>query len=288
MSWNQQILSRLEASKRTVVKEMVDALLKIKGVEIIVLGGSYARGMNKEGSDIDLGIYYAENCPLDIIALTELANSFSQSQDYEIVNLYEWGSWINGGAWIHTKSGKIDWFYRNIDQVKKVILEATQGKFTWDYIQKPPYGFFSTMYLADIQNHEMIYDSKGIYAQLREAVQIYPEALRQVIIQKHLVSINGCFLVATQFVKKNCVYGTVGCITRIAAELTQLLFAFNRVYFATDKGALETIESFSLKPKGYVQRMQSILANPGKGRKLYNSLNKIKELSQEVIELDRV
>jgi hypothetical protein len=50
--------------------------------------------------------------------------------------MYEWGQWVNGGAWIHTPAGKLDLLYRNIDQVKRV-LDLTEGRYTpkFDFIQ---------------------------------------------------------------------------------------------------------------------------------------------------------
>jgi hypothetical protein len=58
----------------------------------------------------------------------------------------------------------------------------------------------------------------------------------------------------------------VGCLTRIVAMLTQVLFALNEAYFVTDKGALERIESFPLRPDGYAAGVRELLGQPGTTR----------------------
>ena len=271
--------------KQEVVEQMVRALAKIDGVEAIVLGGSYARGMARADSDVDIGIYYSEKSPPSLAALKELARGFDTGHDCVVTDFYEWGPWVNGGAWINTKVGEIDWLYRNIDQVNRVIEDAQHGRFSWDYRQQPPYGFFSVMYLADISHNIALYDPKGICDHLSRSVQEYPEALRKAIVQEHLWSVEFSMLSAKKFADRDCVYGTVGCMTRMAAELTQALFALNRVYFVTEKGAMETIDTFSLKPNGYAQRLNAILACPGSGQELIHSLKKLEDVIREVITL---
>ena len=55
----------------------------------------------------------------------------------------------------------------------------------------------------------------------------------------------------------------VGCLTRIVAMLTQVLFALNEAYFVTDKGALERIDAFPLRPEGYAAGVRDLLGHPG-------------------------
>jgi predicted nucleotidyltransferase len=271
--------------KQAVVSKMLDALTHIKGIEAITLGGSFARGYATPDSDIDLGIYYFEKSPPLIDELRELAKQFSDSSSPIVTNFYEWGHWVNGGAWLNTQAGKIDWLYRNLDQVSKVIEDAKQGRFSWDFRQQPPYGFFSVMYLADLQQNIVLYDPNETFARLKETTHLYPEALRHAIIQEHLWSVEFSYFGAQKLAKRGYIYGTVGCMTRIAAELTQVLFALNRLCFGTERGALDIIETFPLKPTNYSSRMNDILSSPGQGEVLLLSLKKLHELIQEAIRL---
>ncbi len=258
---------------------MVEALTKIKGVEAVVLGGSYARGSASDASDVDLGIYYSEKMPPLINELQNLAKQFDANA--VATNFYEWGPWVNGGAWLNTQIGEVDWLYRNLDQVHKVIAEARLGRFIWDFRQQPPYGYFSVMYLADLQQSIPLHDPKGIFAGLKEATKEYPEPLRQAILQEHLWSVEFSNYNAKKLARRGCLYATAGCITRIAAELTQVLFALNKVYFASEKEAFKTIESFPVKPAEYTLRMSEILASPGHG----DTLTALNALIREVIAL---
>lgn len=275
----------LPENKHIVIAEIVDALANIKGVEAIALGGSYARGAATVDSDVDLGIYYSENSPPAIDEMRNLAKHFDSTASPIATDFYEWGPWVNGGAWLNTRVGEIDWLYRNLDQVNRVIADAKQGRFSWDFRQQPPYGFFSVMYLADLQHNIALFDPNEIFARFKEAVRTYPEALRQAIIQEHLWSVEFSHFNAKKLFKRGCLYGIAGCITRIIAELTQVLFALNRIYFVTERDALQSIESFRIKPKEYAARIEDILSSPGRNEALAGSLKKLNDIIQEVIKL---
>ncbi len=274
----------LPKDKHHVVSEMCNALASISGIQAICLGGSYARGTATTNSDVDIGIYYSERCPPSIDDIHSLAKKFDPTVA-TVTNFYEWGPWVNGGAWLTTQKGKIDWLYRNLDQVNKVIEDAHKGLFVWDFRQQPPYGFFSVTYLADLQHNIPLYDPKQIFAKFKNAIKVYPKALKKSLIGEHLWSVEFSYLNAQKLAARECIYGTVGCMTRIVSELTQVLFALNEVYFASEKEALKVIESFSLKPKEYAIRINDILSYPGQGADLAESLKKLGQVIQETIDL---
>ncbi len=205
--------------------------------------------------------------------------------DCVVTQFYEWGSWVNGGSWIHTKAGRIDWLYRNVDQINRVLADAERGAFSWDFRQQPPFGFFSVTYLADLHDNIILHDPHRLCEIFKTSVATYPESLRRAIIQDHLWSIEFSLMNARKYLERGCVYATVGCMTRMAAELTQVLFALNRIYFVTEKGALETIDTFTIHPKNYSKRMNAVLSHPGSGNHLTNSLKIFEEIVQEVIAL---
>jgi predicted nucleotidyltransferase len=51
----------------------------IQGIAAIVLGGSRARGNPTQKSDVDLGIYYNPENPLDVTALNHLASELDDN-----------------------------------------------------------------------------------------------------------------------------------------------------------------------------------------------------------------
>jgi len=278
-------LKKLNEDQRTTVMQMVQDLSQVRGIEAIVLGGSYARGVARADSDVDLGLYYSEKALPSIEVLQNLAKKYSVTMDCVVTQFYEWGPWVNGGAWIHTNAGKIDWLYRNIDQVDRVLADAERGSFSWDFRQQPPFGFFSVTYLADLYDNIILYDPKGLCQKLKSSVATYPEKLRRALIQEHLWSVEFSLVNAKKYSVRGSVYATVGCMTRMAAELTQVLFALNRVYFVTEKDAIETIDTFTIRPKDYAKRMNSLLSHPGTGDHLSDSLKTFEKIVQEVIAL---
>jgi predicted nucleotidyltransferase len=274
----------LPKDKHHFVSAMCNALAGIPGIQAICLGGSYARGTATASSDIDIGIYYSEHCPPSIDAIRSLAKKFDPTVT-TVTELYEWGPWVNGGAWLNTQNGKVDWLYRNLDQVNRVIEDALKGLFVWDFRQQPPYGFFSVTYLADLQHNIPLYDPKQIFVEFNNAIKVYPKPLKKSLIGEHLWSVEFSHLNAQKLADRGCIYGTVGCMTRIVSELTQVLFALNEVYFASEKEALKTIESFLAKPREYTNRINEILSYPGQGKALIQSLKKLGEIIRETIVL---
>lgn len=282
------MLEILPKNKQPLISEMAKALASVEGVKAIAIGGSYARGTATQRSDIDLGLYYSEGFPPKLRDLQNLAEQFNCSYDEPLVtNFYEWGPWVNGGVWINTSIGKVDWLFRNLDQVNRVVAEAQKGKFIWDFRQQPPYGFFSVTYLADLQKNIPIHDSQNLLFQLKKETAVFPEKLRDALVQEHLWSIEFTYSSAIKLANQSCIYGVMGCMTRIVAELNQVLFALNRVYFASEREAFKTIETFHMKPKEYSNQIQAILTSPGTGNALIQSLNKLHLIIQEVIQLSK-
>ena len=91
---------------------------------------------------------------------------------------------------------------------------------------------------------------------------------------------------AHTFAAQGDIYNTAGCLTRTATTLTQVLFALNRCYFMTEKGALRVIEGFAHKPDGYGQAITAILAAPGQdAAALTRSVQALEALWRRVVDL---
>ena len=252
--------------KRIVIKQVVDELAVIKHVEAVVLGGSYASGTAHSGSDLDIGIYYQEATPFEIGEIRTTANKLARPGTAPTVTgFYEWGAWVNGGAWIETSVCKVDFLYRSLEQVRKTIDEAHQGICRHDYDQQPTFGYYSTGYLAETMICLPLFDPSQHIARLKESAAQYPPRLKASIIQNSLWSAEFSLSHARGFADKGDIYNTAGCLARIAANLTQALFALNERYFLTDKKVMQTIDSFKVRPPEYCERLQLLLAYPGTG-----------------------
>lgn len=270
--------SNLPEQKQLLLERLVDQLSKTTGVSAIVLGGSYASGTHHETSDIDIGLYYSEAKPFSIADIQRIAEDVSVNGMATVTGFYEWGAWVNGGAWIHTSQGKVDFLYRNSDQVQRTIDEAQQGIYHHDYDQQPTYGFYSVIYLAETQICIPLYDPELLIAKLKHRVEAYPPRLKQKVITDSLWAAEFTLLHARGFATQGDIYNTVGCLTRVASNLTQALFALNERYFIRDKKVLDTVAKFPNLPPSYIQQINLILAHPG---------STVEELTKTVSDLEQ-
>ncbi|HET7003462.1 MAG TPA: nucleotidyltransferase domain-containing protein, partial [Puia sp.] len=178
----------LSQNKRSLLNDIVNDLKKIKGVVAVVLGGSYAAGAAKENSDIDIGMYYSKENPFSISDIQSTANKYSANGIPTVTDFYEWGPWVNGGAWIQTSFGKVDFIYRNLEQVGAVLEKAKNGQWENHFEQQPPYGFSSIIYLAEINTCLSLYDPDSHISHLKNAIQVYPIKLKEAVVQQSLWS----------------------------------------------------------------------------------------------------
>lgn len=258
-------LASMPVDKASVLELIVSGLRAIPGMVAIVLGGSYAQGCARADSDLDIGLYYREASPFSMEGIRLVADEMSRPATAPTVtDLYEWGPWVNGGAWIETYAGKVDFLYRNLDHVQQVIQEGLQGICHHDYDQQPPYGFRSVVYFGETQICVPLHDPEGEIARLKDLVAEYPAPLRERIIQESLWGAEFSLMYFRSFAGAGDIYNAAGCMTRVAQYLIHALFALNRRYFVSDKDVTRLIEQFSMKPHHFLARLNGVLASPGK------------------------
>jgi hypothetical protein len=256
-------LTHIPPPKRTLLENLISQLSAIPGMAAVVLGGSYASQTQHAGSDMDIALYYHEDKPFAITDIRRTAHGISAGGAPTVTDFYEWGAWVNGGAWIHTAQGKVDFLYRKLEQVQRTIREAQQGITHHDYDQQPAYGFYSVIYLAETQICIPLYDPDGQIAGLKRQVAVYPPKLKRKTVVDSLWGAEFTLLHAQGFAAQGDVYNTVGCLTRAAANLTQALFALNERYFMRDKKVTETLAAFPILPEGYIVQVTRIFSHPG-------------------------
>lgn len=103
------------------MENIAERLAAVPGVVAVTLGGSRAVGAAVEGSDWDFGLYYRGGLdPADISALGWPGRVFAPG---------EWGSIVNGGAWLTVGDAKVDLIYRDLDEVLRWTAAAGEGRF---------------------------------------------------------------------------------------------------------------------------------------------------------------
>lgn len=272
--------------KRRLVATIVDELSSVSGVVAVVLGGSFASGRATPESDVDLGIYYREASPFRIEHIRAIAERISGNSTPVVTDFYQWGPWVNGGAWIRTASGKVDFLYRNLDHVERTITDAENGIIEHHYGQQPPYGFYSVIYLAETKIAVPLHDPEGALTRAKARVARYPDRLRMRIVDDALWSAEFTLGFAESASSTGDVYGAAGCLTRIFSNLTQAIFALNEEFFLTDKRIGATLRSFRKLPRDYVARMERVLSAPGgDAAALSRTVQSTRQLWAEVVAL---
>ena len=281
------MLDRLSATQRELVSSLATRLASIPGVAAVVLGGSYARGRAQPGSDIDLGVLYSEADPFAIQSIRELAAAVNDTPDAVVTGFYEWGPWVNGGAWLTIGGQRVDFIYRNLEHVARVIGNAEAGRYELDLLQQPPFGFFGPTYLGEIAVCVPLFDPGARLDALKRRVSVYPELLRQAVVRDHLWMAEftlGAF--ALKFAARSDAHGTATCLTRATNHLVLALFALNRTYPLNDKTALAEIAEFACAPRDFGARLNDLFARLGaSAAELGAAVERVGQLLRETIEL---
>ncbi|HMV48387.1 MAG TPA: nucleotidyltransferase domain-containing protein [Blastocatellia bacterium] len=278
-------MKQLSPQQHDLVASVVERLGAIPGMKAVVLGGSHARGRAKPESDIDLGLFYSEAAPFLIQHVSELAETVNDAPNPVVTDFYGWGRWVNGGAWLTVGGQRVDFIYRSLEHVERVIADAEAGRYELDYAQQPPFGFFSATYLGEIDVCVPLFDPDARLAGLKQRVAEYPEALRRAVVQDHLWQAEfNLAAFARKFAARADAYGTVACLTRAVNQLVLALFALNRRYPLNDKTAMEEIAEFECAPADFSSRVQRTLAQAGdSAAELAAAVDGVARLFQETV-----
>jgi predicted nucleotidyltransferase len=276
----------IPTEKARLLNEIAAALAAVPNMDAVALGGSHARGTHGPASDLDIGLYYREASPFSVDDVGEIARRFSASGSPTVTDFYDWGPFVNGGAWIDNAVCKIDFLYRNLDQLERIVAAAQRGEWHHSFDQQPPFGFRSVTTLGEIHCCKPLYDPGNVLSPLMQAVATFPPALKARVVQDTLWCAEFSFRLARDFASAGDIPNSVGCMTRIFHYLVQALFALNDTYFMNDKRVLKEIETFAKKPADFGARISAILTKPGgNAESLGASLAQLKAIFAEVVVL---
>ena len=246
-----------------LLETIVTRLISVRGIQAIVLGGSYASGAHHPNSDIDIAIYYSETHLLDTENIHAIAITMNDTPNPVVTDVDGWGHWVNGGAWLTIQGQRVDFLYRNLDFVSRTLDDCANGIFEIDYLQQPPYGFYSYMYCAETQICKPLHDPSNILSTLKAKVATYSQVLKQAIIQRNLWSANFSLENGPKAAKRGDIYFTAGCVTRAISMLVQVLYALNETYFLSEKNLAKRISTFGILPSNFTKRVEVTLSHLG-------------------------
>ena len=280
-------MKQLSVQQRELVSSLATRLGAIGGIRAVVLGGSHARGQAQPGSDIDLGLFYSETGPFSIQSIREVAEEINDTTGPVVTDFYGWGPWVNGGAWLTIGGQRVDFLYRSLEQVERVVAEAEAGRYEVHYLQQPPFGFFSGTYLGEVAVCIALFDPDARIEALKRRVACYPEALRRSVVRDYLFMAEFTLTAfAPKVAARSDTYGTAACLTRAVNELVLALFALNRKYPLNDKTALAEVAEFELAPREFRARVQQTLGHLGASpAELMAAVETVEQLLRETLGL---
>ncbi len=264
--------------------EIAARLGSLPGVAAVVIGGSRGRGSHRPASDLDLGIYYHPDEPLDIPLLDCLAASLDDERRAGLLTQPGgWGPWVNGGGWLKIHGLAVDFLYRDLTRVAQVIEDSRRGVISMHYQPGHPHGFPSYIYMSEAATCRVLHDPRGALAALREKTDPYPPALCQAVIDAFFWESDFSLQIARKGAAQgDCAY-VAGCCFRALSCLLQTLFALNRVYWLNEKGALALADRFELRPPHLRQQVEVAFSTlSGDSRDLETAVERMSELVRAV------
>jgi predicted nucleotidyltransferase len=243
-----------------VLDDLVPRLAGVAGVVAVVLGGSQARGNANHDSDVDLGLLYVDAAPPDLNALQLVIEEVNDDLMTKVTGFGGWGPWVNGGVTLQVNGNSVDLLYRSIDRYRATIENARNGFAEHDYLQQPPFGFQSTIYLGELDAAVVLWDPTNVVSSLKKEIRPYPPALKDALSRGYHWGAEVAMVSARQPATRGDIYVVSGCISRAIAFLVQALCAANEVYFVSDKSAIETVALLPLCPADWTERVHSCLS----------------------------
>lgn len=270
-------------NRSNLVADIVDQLTIVPGIAAIVLGGSRARGTHTEKSDIDLGIYYRPATPLDLAALARVATEIDDEHRENLVTgIGGWGPWINGGGWLKVNDLPVDFIYRDLDKVTRIINDCRAGRVETVYQPGHPFAFISAIYLSEVALCLPLWDPPGIVAGLKEQVTPYSPRLKQAIIDSFWWEVDFSLAIAQKSISRGDVTYAAGCCFRAVICLLQVLFAVNEQYWMNEKGAVALADGFPKSPSHLKERIENAFAQlNGSGPSIAATIDLLREIAGE-------
>lgn len=251
-------------TKLALAERVAERLAGVPDVVALVLGGSLARGRGAPDSDLDIGLYYRPARPPSITALEQIAAELDDSGAGDAVyNFGGWGPWVNGGAWLSIEGHRVDWIYRDLDQVERVFSACERGEIARHIQPGHPHGFHTHIYLGEVHYSRSLFDPSGTLGRLKERVERYPERLALALIETYSWQAYTALGASEKSVARAESAYVAGCLFECAYCLTQVLFALNRRFYVNEKGALAETRTFGRVPAGFADTVHEVLSQPG-------------------------
>ena len=87
-----------------------------------------------------------------------LAARRNDAPDPVVTGFYEWGPFVNGGAWLTIGGERVDLLYRSVERLEEAIADGLAGRHSVHHGQQPPFGFWSGTTLGELAVSAPLHD----------------------------------------------------------------------------------------------------------------------------------
>jgi hypothetical protein len=252
----------------------------------IALGGSYAKGLSDEHSDIDIYLFAHQILPCDqrTAQLIQGPGLFTE--------IKSWGDdadFVDAGTDFWYAGRKVECWLRNIQRIEKTLQACRAGQIERDYIVWTVMGFYNYTALSDIRIMQVVDDPFGILGHWKTAVADYPIQLQESILRRYLAEARfwpDNFHYRSAVERRDILY-TSGIVQQVVYALLQVVFALNRVYFPGEKKVEESLRHLAIQPDAFAQRLRE-LVYPGNAAEIQHLQAQREALSRLVHEVDQL
>jgi len=254
----------MSADIEAKLAEIVDQLSGVRGVCAVVLGGSRGRGTHLPDSDYDIGLYFDSAENLDIAALNRVAQTFDDEQRADLCTpVGGWGPWVVGGGWLFIHDVQVDFIYRELPRVQRVVDDCLVGKIEVAYQPGHPFGFVSAIYIGEVATCRTLWTRDAQLAALKAKTQPYPPALKAALPAKFVWEAGFCAKIAEKSARRGDLNYVAGALFRGVTCLALALFGLNEQWWLNEKGAVEIAAGFELCPPRFAERVRELLTRMG-------------------------
>jgi hypothetical protein len=220
---------------------------------------------------------------MDLTALEGVAHQLDDEHHGNLVtDVGGWGPWINGGGWLKVNGIPVDFLYRDLDKVTRIINDCRSGKIETVYQPGHPFGFVSSIYLAEVALCRPLWDPHGKVEKMKAQVIPYPPLLKKAIIDSFWWEVDFSLGIARKSIPRGDVTYAAGSCFRAVTCLMQVLFAVNEQYWMNEKGALALADGFAKTPVRLRERVEDAFSQlNSSGESIASAINILRNVVDE-------
>jgi len=257
-----------------IINELVEMLkTTVDGKYAIALAGSYAKGIADKNSDIDFFMFIekAKSYEERLAIVREFAD---KNMPFYVSKGFDDGAW----------GGSMDFFYKGIpvettvrftENVDKIIADCLEGKFEILPALWTTNGYYTYIYLSEIDFITPIEDNFGIIDGYKNQLESYPKKLQASILKEFFARSN-MWIDSFHYksaIKREDILFTAGIVKNTVYDMVQIIFALNEEYFTGDKKLEYQLSRLEYCPHKLLDNLEFLMYAPKDAEKLEEQRN---------------